>query len=169
MPNATPQREPAEARRPIPQTIMDIPPRRPRVCVFGRLRVEDPDGSIRVPAGDVQRQLLVLLVLRGGAVHEEQVVDALWPDEAFDAAQGRLRNVLARLNAECGDVVRREGPTFVLDADTDLSDYEDALGRLLSFHDAELALDALYLDWAQPARRRLDVLRNQLLPAVIDE
>lgn len=169
MPNATPQRAAREARPAVPrvQAATDVPPSRPRVCVFGRLRVEEPDGAVRIPAGDMQRQLLVLLALRGGAVHVEQVADALWPEEPVEVAQGRLRNVLARLAAECGDIVRREGPTLVLDADTDLADYEDTLSRLLAYRGAELALDALYSDWAQPARRRLDILRNQLLPALL--
>lgn len=140
---------------------------RARVCVFGRLRVERPDGSIVFPAGETQRQLLLLLVFRSGALHQEQAVDVLWPRHSLEFGQECLSRALRRLNRECGGIVRRESSTLVLEADTDLAEYEDAVERLLSFRSAELAPDALYVEWSQPVRRRLDVLRNQLLPAMV--
>lgn len=136
---------------------------RPKVCVFGRLRVIHPDGTVSIPTGDSQRALLLLLALRGGAAHVEQVAEALWSGEPIATASARLGNVVKRLRDACGPIVMREGAGVVLDADTDLAEYEAALITLLTVTPAELALDALYDDWAAPVRRRLDVLRDQLV------
>lgn len=105
----------------------------------------------------------MLLALRGGAAHVEQVADALWPGEPITTASARLGNVVKRLRDACGPIVLREGAGVVLDADTDLAEYEAALITLLTTTPAELALDALYDDWTAPVRRRLDVLRDQLV------
>lgn len=75
--------------------------------------------------------------------------------------------MLTRLNTQCGALVRREGPTLVLDAETDIAVYEEALARLVQFHRREPALDVLYFDWATPALRRLEALRAQVLPVVV--
>jgi hypothetical protein len=75
----------------------------------------------------------------------EQAVDGLWSKGSLETGQVRLRNMLARLNADCGDIVRREGLTLVLDAVTDLTEYGAAPCTVLSFGVAELALDTLYL------------------------
>lgn len=136
---------------------------RPKVCVFGRLRVIGSDGTVSIPAGDMQRALLLLLVLRGGAAHVEQVAEALWPGELAATASARLRKVLQRVRETCGPIVLREGASLVLDADTDLAEYEAALITLLTLAPTEFAPDALYDDWTAPVRRRLDVLRGQLL------
>lgn len=152
MPNATVR---SECRRDEPNRL--------KVCVFGRLRVINPDGTVFIPTGDMQRALLLLLALRGGAVHVEQVADALWPGVSVAIASARLRNVLQRLRDTCGPIVLREGGSVILDADTDLAEYEAALITLLTVTPTELALDALYDDWTAPVRRRLDVLRDKLV------
>lgn len=82
---------------------------RPKVCVFGRLRAIHPDGTVSIPTGDAQRALLLLLALRGGAAHVEQVADALWPGEPIATASARLGNVVKRLRDACGPIVLREG------------------------------------------------------------
>lgn len=138
------------------------PARRAKVCVFGRLRVIQPDGTICVPSGDAQRSLLVLLALRGGALHVEQAVDALWPGDSVERGNIRLGNVLSRLREMCGEIVGREGASIVLDADTDLAEFEAAAATVLALAATEFAPDAVYADWAAPVRRRLDSLREHL-------
>ena len=148
------------------------------VRVFGRLSVTGPDGSVKVPRGQA-RTLLLFLVLRGGTVHVEQAVGALWPDEEVEVARMRLRQVIVRLRADCGPIVTREGASLVLDADTDLQAFEQAATAALASRDreaanaaltlarSELAPDALYDDWSADLRRvhdaRLDALRKVAL------
>ena len=144
------------------------------VRVFGRLTVTDPDGSVRVPRGQA-RTLLLFLALRGGAVHVEQAIDALWPGEDVEVGRVRLRKVLAHLRADCGPVVIREGRCLVLIAPTDLQAFDRAASAALAIRDPEaaraalalavgqLAPDVLYEDWSDDPRRavdaRLDALR----------
>jgi DNA-binding SARP family transcriptional activator len=139
---------------------------RAKVHVFGRLRVVDAAGVERIPVGEAQRSLVLLLALRGGAVHLEQALDALWPRQATDAALGRMRNTLQRLRESCGPIVHREGASLILDADTDLADYEAAAVTMLALAPAELAPDALYAEWAVPTRRRLEAVRHHLCAGV---
>lgn len=134
---------------------------RPRVCVFGRLRVTYPDGTETVPDGAPVRQLLVFLALHGH-VHTDHGVEALWPDAPLHRGRAMLRNVLARLRAQCGPLVAREGHTLRLEADTDLAELERAAATVLSLMGQTLAPDAYYAEWAEDTRRRLDLLRHTL-------
>lgn len=134
---------------------------RPRVCVFGRLRVVFPDGTETVPDGTPVRQLLVFLALHGH-VHTDHAVEALWPDAPLHRGRAMLRNVLARLRAQCGPIVTREGHTLRLEADTDLAELERAAATVLSLMGQTLAPDAYYAEWAEDTRRRLDLLRHTL-------
>ena len=70
------------------------------------------------------------------------------------------RNVLARLRAQCGPLVAREGHTLRLDADTDLAELERAAATIVTLLGQTLAPDAYYAEWAEDTRRRLDLLRH---------
>lgn len=135
---------------------------RTQLYVLGRLRVVDSDGTERVPTGQPERLLLLYLALHGGTVHSEQAIEALWPDVSPAVGRRRLRNVLVRLRGVCGAVVRREGVCLVLDADTDISRYQDAIATLLHHAGHELAPDARYTDWAEDLRRHLSMLSARL-------
>lgn len=132
---------------------------RPRVCVFGRLRVVHADGSEAVPDGPNVRELLVFLALHSH-VHTDHAVEALWPDTPLHRGRTMLRNVLSRLRAQCGPIVVREGNTLRLDADTDWADLEHAAAIMLALAGQPLAPDAYYAEWAEDSRRRLDLLRD---------
>lgn len=119
---------------------------RPRVCVFGRLRVVHPDGTEAVPDGTTVRQLLVFLALHGGQVHADHAVEALWPDTPMRQGRAMLRNVLSRLRAQCGPLVVREGHTLRLDADTDWAELERAAATMLALAGQTLAPDAYYAE-----------------------
>lgn len=133
---------------------------RPRVCVFGRLRVVHPDGSETVPDGPTVRELLVFLALHGGHVHADHAVEALWPDATLPNGRRRLRNVLTRTRAQLGALVDREGQTLRLNADTDWAELERAAATMLTLAGKTLAPDAYYAEWAEDTRRRLDLLRD---------
>lgn len=147
---------------------------RPVVCVLGRLRVVQVDGSESVPAGAVPRALLLAVALMGGAVHTDQAIEAVWPEAPIHAGRVWLRNALARLTASCGPVIRREGATLALHAETDLERFERAaLAALraesrgeaiaaLELAKGPLAPDALYEEWGMKARESYEVLRGEL-------
>lgn len=139
-----------------------VDPTFPRVQVLGPLRVFDAQGGEHVPRGRAERTLLLLLVLNGRCVHEEHAMDVLWPELPLVEARDRLRKLLYRLHRQWGRLVFREGETLVLRAATDLADFESALATLLMGAGLEIAPEARYADWADPARRRLDAATNQL-------
>lgn len=138
-------------------------PARPRVCVLGRLRVIDAEGVERIPRGDSVRTLLLFLALSGAPVHVEQVIEVLWHDVPVGQGRQRLRNVLARLLAQCGPVATREGDTLVLRASTDIAFYDQALSFPLAHAGQEIAPDARYADWAVEVRRRMQLAAERLV------
>lgn len=135
---------------------------RPHVCVLGRLRVIDAEGVERVPHGDAVRTLLLFLAVSGAPVHVEQVIDVLWPDASISQGRQRLRNVLTRLQAQCGPVVAREGDTILLRASTDLALYDHALSVLMAHAGQDIAPDARYAEWAVETRRRMQLAAERL-------
>lgn len=139
-----------------------VDPTFPRVQVLGPLRVFDAHGVEHVPTGRTERTLLLLLVLNGRCVHEEHAMDVLWPALPLIEARERLRKLLYRLPRHWGRLVFREGETLVLRASTDLADLEHALATLLMCAALEIAPEARYAEWADPARRRLTAATNQL-------
>jgi len=136
--------------------------REPVVCVLGRLRVIDSNGSPRIPTGQSQRSLLLFLALHGGTVHAEHAMEALWPGVPLESGRALLRNVLRRLGQSCGPIIKREGACLVLHADTDLRHYQEALATLLQHAGDELAPDVRYTDWADDVRRTLRVIQDRL-------
>ena len=136
---------------------------RSQVCVFGRLRVLLPDGTEIAPQGHPVRQLLLFLAMHGGTVHTDHAIETLWPDASLSSARANLRNTLARLRAQCGPIVAREGDSLRLHADTDLDAYEQAATLLMRLSGQTLAPDAYYAEWAEDTRRRLGILRDAFL------
>lgn len=135
---------------------------RSQVCVFGRLRVLLPDGTEIAPQGHPVRQLLLFLALHGGTVHADHAVETLWPDATLGAARANLRNTLARLRAQCGPIVTREGESLRLHADTDLDAYQQAADLFMRLSRQTLAPDAYYAEWAEDSRRHVEALRDRL-------
>lgn len=89
--------------------------RRPPVLevrVLGPIAVIGPDG-LRTPTAGRPAALLAFVAVHG-AVHVEQALDLLWPDDSVDVARPRLRNVLSRLRASVGEVVVRRDERLLL-------------------------------------------------------
>jgi DNA-binding SARP family transcriptional activator len=54
--------------------------------------------------------LVKLLAVRGAAVPVDEAIELLWPEIDDEVGRARLRNVLSRIRAACGDlVVRTDG------------------------------------------------------------
>lgn len=153
------------------------------VRIFGRLRCGDESSASPVGAPAA----LLRLVATYGAVHVDEVCEALWPDAPADAGRARLRNVLSRLRAGCGDLLVRDGATVALAEDVvvDLALFDAYARRALASDDGDehaeelakraLAMSAdvllpedLYRDWAAAPRERVRRHRLALLDLLAD-
>lgn len=101
--------------------------------------VEDGDAVRKVPPGNPQRVVGVVVANGGGATFD-QLSEAMWPGEDVDVSRPRLRNVLLRLRRAVGDVVVRSGSGVRL--------ADDVVCDLIEFE--RLALDALSSARADP-------------------
>lgn len=137
----------------------------PRVQVFGPLRVFDQHGNEHVPNGKAVRTLLLFLALNGKGVHVEQAMDVLWPNLTVPEARHRLNGVLERLPAALAPLIAREGDTLVLRASTDLEEYERALAIVAMHARRQLAAEVRYAAIGDPARYRLEAMREQYASA----
>jgi DNA-binding SARP family transcriptional activator len=115
---------------------------RHRLRVIGEMVVENGDGVHKVPPGNPQR-VVGVVVANGGSATFDQLSEAMWPGEDVDVSRARLRNVLLRLRRAVGDVVVRSGSGVRLSDDLacDLLEFErmgmDALSSARA--DPELA------------------------------
>lgn len=83
-------------------------------------------------------QLVKHLVLAGGSVRVETVVEALWPGEMQGVGQRRLKNVLARTRATYGSLVVRTGQMLSLSScKVDLHVFEDLARAVTAMQDGE--------------------------------
>ncbi len=89
------------------------------LSVLGRFELTRGGRGVQLSPGQGQ-QLLKLVAVRGGKVHVEQAIEALWPEVRPEAGRNRLRTVLGRLREAVPDVVSREGDHLVLGAEVRL-------------------------------------------------
>lgn len=118
----------------------------------------------------------------------DELVEALWPEAEPGVGMRRLRNVLWRVRAACGDLLLRDGnfirlaPGTVTDVDDFRMLGEQALDRdtprekvaqlareALSLYKGELLPGDRYADWAAGARESLARLQVQLLDLLVDD
>lgn len=141
--------------------------------------------------GPRSRSVLLRLALAGGRmVTADQLVEALWGDEAPDSALSTLYGYLSRLRTALGDAerLRREGPGYVLDLATDEVDirrFEALVDAAEARRDApeealRLVEEAMGLwrgtalvdvgdtEWARPSAVRLEERRLQAHEVRID-
>jgi DNA-binding SARP family transcriptional activator len=126
-----------------------------------------------------------LLALAPGPMPAAEAVEALWPGVEERTGMSRLRNLLNRLRAECGDLVRRDGSSLALAAcEVDARGFEEAaagalrapaaerpgLARTaLSRHTGELLPDDRYEPWAAAARERVQRRFLELLDLLAED
>ena len=110
-----------------------------RLRVIGEMVVEDAETARKVPPGNPQR-VVGVVVANGGSATFDQLSEAMWPGENVEVSRARLRNVLLRLRRAVGDIVVRSGSGVRLahDLGCDLLEFE------------RLALDALSSARADP-------------------
>jgi DNA-binding SARP family transcriptional activator len=131
--------------------------------------------------------LVKLLALSGGPVNADEAVEALWPEIDPDTGRNRLRNVLARVRAACGELIVRDGSSLVIARGVviDALDFErDARAALASRDEAEAAALALraasrytgellpgdrYEDFTVVPRERMTLLHLSLLDRLAQE
>ncbi len=144
------------------------------LCVAGR-PVALRDGQ--------EAALLKYVAARGGRVHSEEALEAMWPEADPAAARNRLRTILSRLRVAAGDVIERAGKSLVLSssltvdlnefvADVDSARAAAATNRGLAIAIARRAMaryggdllpDDPYEDWAEEPRQRARTMMIGLL------
>jgi tetratricopeptide (TPR) repeat protein len=148
------------------------------VQVLGGLEVRVDDRIVAIPAGAAST-LVAALAVRG-ASHLEELADFLWPGAAPEVGRRRMRNVLSRIRAVADGLVARRGDRLQLDDDVAVDDdlmearARDVLampagpGRraaaeaMLESDCRPFLPEALYEDWADDARFRVEARRAQL-------
>lgn len=127
------------------------------VRVLGRFAVL-VDGRPVDPLEGRPGQLVKLLAVAGRELPIDEVVEAMWPDADPDVGRRRLRNVVARVRASCGDLVLRTDEALSLDpeAEVDLARFEA---------DARAALAAAPGSQESLVRAALGRYAGELLPA----
>lgn len=83
-------------------------------------------------------ELVKYLVLAGGSVRVESMVEMLWPNEMPGVGQRRLKNVLTRARATYGPLVNRRGQLLCLPScKVDLHAFEDLARAVAAAQDDE--------------------------------
>jgi DNA-binding SARP family transcriptional activator len=150
------------------------------VQVLGRFTLRRGEQPVPVPAG-LPEALVKVLAVSGGRLHQDLVIDRLWPTGDLAGAGQRLRNVLHRLRA--ADVVQRDGDTIALLAPfrVDLAEFDAVSGRAsgpgaaaiarraVALYTGPLLPDDLYADWTVAPRERARRRYVDLLDLLADD
>jgi DNA-binding SARP family transcriptional activator len=132
------------------------------LAVLGRFELTE--GGRALPLGSGQAaQLVKLVAVRGGRIHAEQAIEALWPDSDPAAGRNRLRTVLGRLREAAPEVVQREGELLCLapSVRVDLAQFEHEARRALALAAGDPAA-AVAVARSAIARYRGDLLPHDL-------
>ena len=125
------------------------------ISLFDEFSVHVGDEVVAAPPGQPST-LIKLLVLGGGSLLIDQIIDQLWPDSDLELGRRRMRNVLKRARDGFADAVSRTGDVISLSS-TVTSDYASA----------GLAADAALKAGATPevVARAIALNDRPLLPA----
>lgn len=155
------------------------------VHLLGGLRVFVAGRAVELPAGAASTVVALLAIRR--AVHVEELTEALWPEADPEVSRRRLRNVLTRVRQAAGPIVARHGDRVELAAEVVVDHHvlETAVRRALALAPGPERTAALvaaleadtgpllpglaYEEWAQPARRRAEARREEILRALGSE
>lgn len=143
------------------------------------------NGSIVPNPPSLTTQALKVVALRNRVLSEE-LAELLWPGSAPGIGVRRLRNVLWRIRASCGDVLLRDenfillAPEAVtdvsrmrelaqaaLDPTTERDKAADLAREALRYYKGELLPGDRYVDWPTSARESLARLQVQLLELLV--
>lgn len=129
------------------------------LAVLGRFDLTVGGRTVQLSHGQEAR-LIKFVVARGGQVHAEEAIDALWPDASTDTGRNRLRTVLHRLRATAGPVINRSGDLLQLapEIGVDLYQFEAEAARAHNLAVEDPALAAVV------ARGAIARYRGDLLP-----
>jgi LuxR family transcriptional regulator, maltose regulon positive regulatory protein len=97
---------------PAPRTLQSTS-RPMAISVLGRFELTCGGRRVELAAGQ-GAQLLKLIAVSGGRVHQERCIEGLWADADPAVGRNRLRVVLSRLRDAAPDVVVREGELIAL-------------------------------------------------------
>jgi len=173
-------------RRPGAAPAVTTPPPTWEICLLGSFAVRRHGKDVSLPLS-LAAQGLKIVTLRE-RIPVEELVELLWADAEPGVGTRRLRNVLWRVRAACGELLEREGNFIRLspDAVTDVSAFrslaEQALRpdgadptpvqlarKALDLYRGELLPGDRYADWASPSRESLARLHLQLLELLLAE
>ena len=172
--------------RPGAASVATTPPPTWEICLLGSFAIRRNGKDVSLPLS-LAAQGLKIVTLRE-KIPVEELVELLWADAEPGVGTRRLRNVLWRVRAACGELLERDGNFIRLapDAVTDVSAFrslaEQALrpegGGQSAVHLARQALDLYrgellpgdrYADWAAPSRESMARLHLQLLELLLGE
>lgn len=178
----------AGAERPGQRAAVAQPEASPpwEVDLLGVFAVRQRGVPVSLPLS-LAAQGLKMVALRE-KVPVDELVEALWPEAEPGVGMRRLRNVLWRVRASCGDLLQRDGNFIRLASGTatDVDDFrllgEQALDRdtprekaaqlareALNLYKGELLPGDRYADWAAGTRESLARLHVQLLDLLVDD
>ena len=162
----------------------------------------DPDFDIRVLGGfhvaaDGRRleappgrpsTLVKFLAVRGAgvAVPADEIIEVLWPGISSNTGRARLRNLLSRLRAACGELVERSDDGLRLSVHTriDAARFATEVAEVrtapvierpglaraaLAGYAGELLPEDRYADWTAAPRARLQLDQLELLELLADD
>lgn len=158
---------------------------RATILLLGGFQVRTPDHGRVEPSG-VPADVLKLVAVRR-TVHVDEVIGQVWPEVDATTGRRRLRNVLARIRATCGDLVVRSGDLLALadEVEVDAHRFEEDARRALTLggrtdeavglasaavatYHGELLPGDRFRDWTVGVRERLQRRFVALLDLLAD-
>ena len=166
-------------------TTQSPEPGRLDVRLFGHFKIFRDGAAVPIPQPKAATALKIL-VLNGGVIHKDKLVEAVWPDDDPAVGRARLRNLLSKIRRTTGAQIRERNSSVLLldDVRCDLVEFIQLATRALAAIDepqesARLCIEAQDLwvgppleedrfePWAQgPRKRAFDLQRRMwtLLP-----
>ena len=131
------------------------------ITLLGGFELRRGGQSLHPPVGR-PTEAVCIVAAAGGALHAEELTEALWPGVHPDAGRNRLKNLLSRLRSACGDVLVRDERTVMLvgGSSIDAAMFEAEGRQALRARSVGDVLRAVAL-----ARSAVDRYRADLLPA----
>ncbi len=150
------------------------------IQLLGGFSVRRDGEPVQLPLGLAAQGLKVVALKQ--RILAEELVELLWPEAGPGVGIRRLRNVLWRVRAACGELLRRDGnfitlaegaevdvdafrhgATLALERDTPVEKATELARRALRLYCGELLPGDRYADWAAGPREALCRIQVELL------